>query len=194
MILKRNIFFLFLLFLQAICFCQNVDSLNTNLKREKDDSLALAAQLELIELKKESNDKKGLSFVYHSVAQVYYDKQAYETSVEYFMLSLIICRENHDDIGMANCYQSLADAHKKLSHYAEGIRYYSDAIDVYTDLGDKTDMADCYLGISSIYEIKKNISQAISHTRNAQNLYTYTRNKEKIEMCIARIKKLKSER
>ena len=197
MIFRRSKFFLFFLLLQAILFkvySQNLDSLSTISKQEKEDSLIIAAQLENIEQKKETGDKKGLSFAYHSVAQVYYDKKDYETSTEYFMLSLIVCRENHDDIGIADCYKNLADAHKNMAHYAEGIRYYSDAIDVYTELKYRNDVADACINISIIYEVKNKISEAISYTRKAQNIYTDLRNKEKVSECFARIKMLKAKR
>ena len=197
MILKRNAFFFFLWLILAMPFCfyaQTTDSLSAALKKEKEDSLILAAQLEDLEFKKESNDKKALSFAYHNVGQAYYDKQEYPTAIEYYMLSLITCRETGDDIGIATCYQNLADAHKNATHYAEAIRYYTDAIEVYTELGARNDIADCYLNISKIYEIKKNIHEAINYTRKAQDIYSDKRNEPKISECAARIKELKAKR
>jgi tetratricopeptide (TPR) repeat protein len=195
--LKRNIFLFSVLLLQVISFkvfSQNADSLTSISKQEKEDSLILAAQLESLEAKKNSGDKKGISISYHNIGQLFYDKGDYRSAVEYFMLSLITCREMNDDIGIANCYQNLADAHKNLAHYAEGIRYYSDAIDMYSELGYKDDIADCYMSISKIYEIKKDISDAISYTRKAQNIYSDERNRGKVDECATRIKELRSKR
>ncbi len=188
-------FFLFLLFTQAIALKVNSQNANTttdSLQKEKEDSTLIATQLEILEAKKKTGEKKSISHAYYNTGLLFSEHKNYLTAIEYYMLSLIICRELNDDVGAANCYQSMADAHKNLNHYAEAVRYYSDATETYNALGYKNEMAYCCIVISEIYEIKKNIQQAIKYTRQAKNIYAYTKDSEKLNNCTTRIKYLKA--
>jgi signal transduction histidine kinase len=159
-----------------------IDSLNMELKKTKDDTLKAriynkiadhyfftnsnkALEISKLGLKHTTrmNWQRGIAVFNMSIARAYSDKGNYDSCMYFNNIALKLHRQNNDNFNLASVLNNMGAAEANLnSDYPKATKYYFEALQVAESFDNKYILATCYDNIGEIYNLQKNSQKALA--------------------------------
>ena len=190
---KKTIIILVLIVLSFNSFGQNIDSLNTELKKAKHDSTKALIFIMLSEvcpineiiaysnsaisicndnLKKDlqNNSTLFLSYKARALSNIgfYYSaNEKFETALKYYESSRIIQEQIKDKESLAITYNNIGYVYELQGIVEKALDYYFKSLKLHEELNNKQDLSSCYNNIGSIYDELNDSESALEYYKKS---------------------------
>jgi len=112
-------------------------------------------------------DKKGITDVLTSMADVYSDQGNFLLSIDFYEKALLIYNESEDKKGIALCLGSIGTIYARQGNYPKALEYYQKNIVVSEELGDKDHISSSLSNIGTIYSDQGDFKKALEYHQKA---------------------------
>lgn len=114
-----------------------------------------------------SNNKTGLSHVYHSIGTVYSDKGDKDIAIEYLLKSLKLQEQLPDKSQLRSTQNNLGRILVDIKNYPEAIKYYQQSMQTSLLNSDWRNLGITQVNIANIYTNQFDYKTAVTHLENA---------------------------
>ncbi len=136
------------------------------------DSLALQAYDQSLQLERSIGNPKGVGKTLHAIGLVYNSKSDYDKAIDYHSQAMAIFSRLKDENSIANSANSLGTNYMFLGDYMKAIMYYQQALKVYIGENNEKGMGQEYTNIGIVYRRMSDPAKAIEYNRKALACYT----------------------
>ena len=143
----------------------------------KETPSALDFLLRSLKLRRQTNDKKGVSKSLNNIAIIYLRSERLQDALEMYNQSLEIKKELNDTLGIAATYSNIGNVYIKLSEPETALEYSLKASEIWENAEDKTGLSLCYNNIAIVFTIQKHYNKALEYLFNAHAIAIKTDNK-----------------
>ncbi len=127
------------------------------------NSKALQNYFVALKIRKEIEDKNGMSNSYNGIGDIYITQGNYQEALNNYFSSLKICKEMGDKQGIVDTYLRLGGIYLNIANYPQALMYYSEALKIIKVVGDNTSLASAYNNIGTVYRNVGNYPKALEN-------------------------------
>lgn len=138
-----------------------------NAKKKGEFTQALAYYKKSISLRKNANDREGMSPTLSNMGHIYYDMGDYSRAIEMYRESLFIKREMKDKQGTARTLSGIGNVLSDQGNYEEALQNYREALIISTNIKDTLQIAASYTQLAGVKFLLKELDSSIYYSEKS---------------------------
>lgn len=160
----------------------NIAILHLQLKRF---DIAIAMFLEVIEIREEINDKRGLAMAYGDLGSAYKFSGDYPLALHFLTKSLEAHRKMKDDYNAAGVLHNIAELNNNLNNTKQAIQYAKEAITISKAQGHDNAYVGSLYSLAKAYFQQEKFDLALSYIKQSIELAQAMHYKEQVKYSLA---------
>jgi serine phosphatase RsbU (regulator of sigma subunit)/Tfp pilus assembly protein PilF len=203
---KKTILILIFVVFSCSFFGQNIDSLNTELKKAKHDTTKALIYLKLSEVcslneiipfsnsaiticnKNLKNDLQKESYSYLSIKAralsnigfFYSENEKFETALKYYDSSRVIQEKIKDKVSLAVTFNNIGYVYELQGLVEKALEYYFKSLKLHEELNNKKELTSCYNNIGSLFDELGDPTAALEYYKKSLALKEIIKDKKGI--------------
>jgi serine phosphatase RsbU (regulator of sigma subunit)/Tfp pilus assembly protein PilF len=203
---KKTILILILVVFSCSFFGQNIDSLNTELKKAKHDTTKALIYLKLSEvcslneiiafsnsaiticnknlkndLRKESNSYLSIKArALSNIGFFYSENEKFETALKYYDSSRVIQEKIKDKVSLAVTFNNIGFVYELQGLVEKALEYYFKSLKLHEELNNKKELTSCYNNIGSLFDELGDPTAALEYYKKSLALKEIIKDKKGI--------------
>lgn len=146
---------------------------------------ALEAYEKTLDLRLQTDDRKGLSGSYENIAAVYYMTHQWERSLEYHKKSLAIRESLNDLEGISASHSNIGTLLFEKERYGRALEVFEKALEINRQLGNKLGEADVLNNLGEVYLKQGRLAEARQTFETCLALREQTQDKEGVAQSLS---------
>jgi len=203
---KKTILILILVVFSCSFFGQNIDSLNTELKKAKHDTTKALVYLKLSEVcslneiiafsnsaiticnknLKGDLQKKSISYLSYkaralgNIGFFYSENEKFETALKYYDSSRVIQEKIKDKVSLAVTFNNIGYVYELQGLVEKALEYYFKSLKLHEELNNKKELTSCYNNIGSLFDELGDPTAALEYYKKSLALKEIIKDKKGI--------------
>ncbi|MFX0149821.1 MAG: tetratricopeptide repeat protein [Candidatus Hodarchaeota archaeon] len=145
---------------------------------------ALQSHQQGLEIKKELNDKQGISDSFNNLGLVHWSKGNFDQAIEYYQQSLEIVEELGINKRIAAILNNLGNVYQNKGDHDQAMKCYQRSLTLREKIGSKNDIALALINLGVSYRMRGDLIQAHKNYMQSQTIFEDIGNKKGVALAL----------